>query len=82
MYIYHLHISYVYLTYTHTCVYKHIIHHLVIKHGSGKSPRNGVFHRNISYFYGPFTSKPCLMTPDGKHLIPIYRNTVLLKIHE
>ena len=28
----------------------------VIKHGSGISPISGLIHRNITYFYGPFSS--------------------------
>ena len=35
---------------------------LGIKDGNGKSPMNRGFSRNIIYFYGPFSSKPCLIT--------------------
>ena len=38
---------------------------LVIKHSNGKNPINGGFHSKITYFYGPFSSKPCLITPEG-----------------
>ena len=27
---------------------------------------NLAFSRKITYFYGPFSSQPCLMTPEGK----------------
>ena len=33
-----------------------------IEPGSGKSPINGRGHWKITYFYGPFSSKPCLIT--------------------
>ena len=29
------------------------------------SELNGGFNRKITVFYGPFSSKPCLMTPEG-----------------
>ena len=33
---------------------------------AGKSLLNGGFDRKITDFYGPFSSQPCLMTPEGK----------------
>ena len=42
---------------------------LVIKHSNGKSPINGYqwrfLARKITDSYGPFSSTPCLMTPEG-----------------
>ena len=45
---------------------------VVIKHGKKNSPMNQAFSRKITDFYGPFSSKPCLMTPEGKsaNLLP------------
>ena len=40
---------------------------LVVKHGWLQNPRAEwrFIARNIIYFYGPFSSEPCLMTPEG-----------------
>ena len=47
-----------------------------IKHGWLENPRNEWrFHRKITYFYGPFSSQPCLITGEFFHfhdVIDIY----------
>ena len=48
------------------------IYPLVIKHGRGKSIVNGGVYKKITKINGPFSSQPCLMTPEGKsHQIPL-----------
>ena len=42
---------------------------LVIKYGTGKSLRNGSFHRKTIDFYGPFSSTPCLITGEYSRYI-------------
>ena len=50
------------------------IYPLVIKHGNMamENPRTEwrFLARNIIGFYGPFSSKPCLMTPEGMGVSP------------